>query len=419
MSITMTEFSPSFGLACPVYWLIGVNISKNYNLDYVKDIQTISNVCIFPKDVNNLTNATNRYFLPASEGNTAYTVVLLSNERFILGKNQYNFLFGKYEKNSKRLKLTVEEGKVYYFDIGDGYIEFDAKASYDTLGFIDRSRFVSDYKPVKSQFKYSVIPLNGYMSYEKFKEAGTTVSNVSNTAKSLPVIKIKSKAELDAFKEKTKDAIDYSNSKSQYYTTFDYEMNNINFNKYDALLVFVIAPDLSTRYTVDYVKNGYGKYEIGITEISPPAALTAGASWLVVVKIEKDESLASCNALISSKVYPDGLYDTDNKKAVGRYVHPLYVENEETPCAVTLFDDGRFTFTFGAESDFTSYGFYEESNVRLKLKGEEGDVYYFDLKDGQIIFDADASSSGHSVVKRVDDATAFVKTEPPSKSYYV
>ena len=61
--------------------------------------------------------------------------------------------------------------------------------------------------------------------------------------------------------------------------------------------------------------------------------------------------------------------------------------------SITLFDNGRFTFIFSVYSSYVGLGDYDLEENRLTLRTDDGKhIYFFDIVDDALIFDAGASS---------------------------
>lgn len=74
--------------------------------------------------------------------------------------------------------------------------------------------------------------------------------------------------------------------------------------------------------------------------------------------------------------------------------HYVFEESEDfMKPAVTLMEDGRFSFMFSMISSYIGIGTYEIKDDRLTLHTDDGKfVYVFDIVEDTIVFDAEASS---------------------------
>ena len=62
--------------------------------------------------------------------------------------------------------------------------------------------------------------------------------------------------------------------------------------------------------------------------------------------------------------------------------------------SISLYDSGEFVFSFSPLSSYIGHGSYTLEDDRLVLQTEDGVfTYEFDVVNGNLVFDADASSS--------------------------
>jgi hypothetical protein len=124
----------------------------------------------------------------------------------------------------------------------------------------------------------------------------------------------------------------------------------------------------------------------------PEAGDTAMAGWLIAVEVSNEDisSIASVDSYISSTHHPDS--GTVNANLIRTYV---FKESEDftKSASVSLFDNGKFSFTFSPISSYIGFGQYEIDKDRLTLNTDDGKfTYVFDMVDDTLVFDAPASS---------------------------
>ena len=231
-------------------------------------------------------------------------------------------------------------------------------------------------------------------TYEKMLEsAGIPKYAAVNRIQYLPVVRVRSTAQLQEFREEMSPYLDedrtYSDVSSlkEAFETYD----ELFFSSNTLFLVYLTEEKTSHRHTVEYIQKSAAQLSIGIQVQEPDSGEEAMEGWILSISVPTDQlrDVEECEAHISSTLFPDR--GTANATPIRTYI---FTGSEDIiKPSVTLFDNGVFSFTFSAISSYLGIGTYEIENDRLTLHTDDGQfTYVFDMVEDHLEFDAAASS---------------------------
>ena len=241
-------------------------------------------------------------------------------------------------------------------------------------------------------------------TYSKMIEIGGISPNAyMNKIQYMPVVKIEDVNELQSFMQKMNGfmSFDKSYSDAPSFNEVKAEYNEEFFNTSSLLLAYASSPTTAHRYTVDNITKSEGIITVNIAEIDPKGGDTATESWLVAVRVSKEDTADAekIDALISSVQYPNR--GTANATLIRTCV--FEDSKEIIKPSISLYDNGMFQFTFSAYSSYIGVGNYTIENNRMTLNTDDGKfTYVFDMvkKDD----DDPKYSTAHGEMKFVFDA---------------
>ena len=128
--------------------------------------------------------------------------------------------------------------------------------------------------------------------------------------------------------------------------------------------------------------------------------------WLVVIPIPNDE----IKEITTVKIRQNSAIHMDTETASAD-IMAMYLFRDSSdvikPC-VTLFDNGRFHFTFSALSSYIGMGEYTEKNGKLILNTYDNYSYVFEITDNGIVFREKESTTGSNMWE-ITEGTFFEK----------
>jgi hypothetical protein len=290
-------------------------------------------------------------------------------------------------------------------DESEGRIDIRTR---DVEAFINEHKGNTVVKDIAHDFFRCQVGYSEEAFFKMFETAENRDTIILSSAQHLPVIKIDSTAELDSFYKKMGDYFEFAQSYdeapafSEVAEKYDEEFFKTN----TLFLIYITEPSTSNRHDVEYVRKQGDKLTIGIMRSEPEAGYTAMAGWLIAVEVSNEDisSIASVDSYISSTHHPDS--GTVNANLIRTYV---FKESEDftKSASVSLFDNGKFSFTFSPISSYIGFGQYEIDKDRLTLNTDDGDfTYVFDMVDDTLVFDA-ADSSKQTWFSGIYDGAVF------------
>ncbi len=258
------------------------------------------------------------------------------------------------------------------------------------------------------EITFSASTINHYNTYvDEMIEAGAAVRNDYHSAdrRHLPVVKISSTKELEYFKEKMGGAsvLDIKWSDVPSFEELSHKYVDSYFEDNTLLLIYACsAGGENDRFCIDSVQEIDGVLTIDFMNVIPFSHHSHFSNWMIGVDIPKSYDLSEVrayDAVIASYLnYKGAIVKStididmfDYSVIVKRYVNVQHSNVSNSP-AVTLFNNGMFSLVYSQKSEHISYGNYKLADTRLTLYDVNGDVFYFDIKDGLISFDEKASS---------------------------
>lgn len=211
----------------------------------------------------------------------------------------------------------------------------------------------------------------------------------------LPVMEINSVSQLAEFERNMEGLMDFSLSypdKDEFTTpSFDQIKKEYteDFFKGSSLFLVYISSGAPERYTAERITLCDGKLSFGIKEALYASTDTAASGWLMCISVSKDQIKGASDV----SAYRSSADDRDNtleKRPVSAYVYTG--SGQVTKPSVMFFRDGTFQLN-GSPADSALYmGGYQLIGERLILCEGNGSVFVFTLRDGNMVFDREASS---------------------------
>ena len=256
-------------------------------------------------------------------------------------------------------------------------------------------RFINQHKnnPVVKNVGYSFrcCPVDNSDNFQKMFEMGGITANGTGA---LPTVKITSTKQLADFVNKMDPFMNFDLSYDDTPTFYEIsrEFTDEYFENNTLLLIYASGNTSSDRFSIEYARKSLGVLSLGVMRDVYSAGDTVKSGWLVCMNVENKniKDVYGIEAYVSSFHYPDS--GTSTATAIKQYT---FKESEEKLLKpnFTLFDNGKFTFTFSGISSYLGVGEYDLENGRLTLKTDDGRfVYCFDEVDGKMVFDAETSS---------------------------
>lgn len=420
LTVGITEIFPDAGSSVYCSWLVGVDVPKSVTND-VNTFEAKLTSCISSKGMSYYTD-----FIftdsPTSSSNIDYSkifkryavneekikcaVTLFNNGKFSFwfGWETHYIGYGNYEQKNGRLKLLCDDGNVYYFDVVNDQISFDAKASSEVRreiedGTVFSAEIISvpsdtDSSPSQAEkFSYVTSPID-YVKIEEIKAAGFNVTHlVLDSKQHLPYVRIESMSELEDFKNKMDSRMNFNRSYADA-PSFNKVYGNYNtayFKTNTLLLIFPYPTASNNRFAVEFVNKHYKIFQVGISVIESAVKDKNENGWIIAVNIPNKEYGIDEAERIDVELVATINESTESSKILAQYV---FVESEDVlKPTVTLYENGRFMFTFAAISSYIGFGNYKIENDRLMLYTDDLHKYYFDIDVDKLIFDAEVSST--------------------------
>lgn len=265
----------------------------------------------------------------------------------------------------------------------------------------DVEKFISDHKnnPVVKNVTWSYYACPVDFTCENFGKmigiGGMPTDAILSSKQSLATVKISSVKDLQNFRSKMKDTMNFDLKYSDVVSFNEAceEYTDEYFKNTSLYLVYAPGETPAHRLSIEYAKKSQGVLSIGIMKSIPDTfAEDVMQGWLVCISVPSEDlkDVERADSYISSTNYPNS--GTADAKVVRSY---LFADSKEViKPSFTLYDNGKFTFTFSGYSSYLGFGDYELENGKLTLKTADGQFVYcfYEKKDRTMVFDAENSS---------------------------
>ncbi len=232
-------------------------------------------------------------------------------------------------------------------------------------------------------------------NFQTFIDYGCFVPTNQSSIKHFPVIMIESRKELDDFVEYFNEKADLDKAFQDMGLTFRevsylYDTEYENFFENNVLFItYMVASNEDAYFEMDFAAVADKTLSIAAKEVNWTDSVDKYSStgWFIISEFSKDQlgEIESVSAYRTPAIpdYGDDLYSaTYTFKASS---------NEILKPNFTLYENGKFVFTFHPYTSYFGQGTYEINNNTLTLTTDEGYVYCFREKNGVYVFDAQNS----------------------------
>lgn len=289
---------------------------------------------------------------------------------------------------------TNDHPMYFYLHANDAWDEEIDIRTGDVEAFIDQHKNNAVVKKLSVGYYACPVDKTGENYANMTEIGGVPPSAHLSSIRFLPTVKITSVSQLEAFKNKMKDAMDFdlSTSDALSFNEIIKDYDDAHFQHATLYLIYATAHTKETYFTLEYAKSISDGLFIGIMESIPEPATETKQGWLVCINVPHTEAtgIRTVDAMITGQTYP--LSGMANAKVLRIYSFKDSKEEIIKPSFI-LYDNGEFNFTFSGYSSYVGFGYYELNEDRLTLKTADNRfIYCFDVKGDTMVFDADASS---------------------------
>ncbi len=231
-------------------------------------------------------------------------------------------------------------------------------------------------------------------NFQTFIDYGCFVPTNQSNIRHFPVVMIESRNELDDFVEYFNEKVDLDRAFQDMGLTFRevsylYDTQYENFFESNVLFItYMVASNEDAYFEMDYAAVTNKTLTLSVNEINWSDAVdNSPTGWFIISEISKDRlgEIEKVSAFVNpeSTEYSDDLYSvTYTFKASS---------NEIVKPSFTLYENGKFVFTFHPSSSYIGQGTYETDGDTLTLTTDEGFIYCFKKKNGAYFFNAENS----------------------------
>ena len=245
------------------------------------------------------------------------------------------------------------------------------------------------------EFTYEICPVErSGNNYGSMVDIGGVPpkANVSSI-QALPTVKITSVTELKKFKATLQPTMNFDLS---FWDTMTFNeivksCNDAYFREKTLILVYTTATAYSARYLPAYVTRNGNTLSVGITESTMGwGDSPTQAGWLICISVPNEavKKIDVIDARMHDRVY------TNDVQLLRTYVYVDTFSSRKP--TIVLQNNGTFSFVFTSyvpSNNYDASGSYYWLNDRVTLKTYDGNyTYHFDVVDGNLVFDGDASS---------------------------
>lgn len=222
---------------------------------------------------------------------------------------------------------------------------------------------------------------------------GIPADFMMSSTQALPVIKITNVTELQEFKKKAEDTMDFSRSVSEMPSFHEVSAgyDEAYFEDTTLVLIYMSVDSEAYGHSVEYAMKSMGVLSLGIEKAAYGGAANTVEGCLLSIGVPKSQlrGVTTVEAVVSSERYLDRVHG--NPEGVRYYTSSD--SDEFVKPGFALFPDGTFSFMFSAISSYLGYGEYTLEDGRLTMKTYDGKyIYCFDAVGDTMIFDEEASS---------------------------
>lgn len=239
--------------------------------------------------------------------------------------------------------------------------------------------------------------------------------NMDYTRYWIPVVKIESLAELDAFSSDMSPYFDFDLNypDAPSFSNFAVQFTDDFFKDSALLITYLFEETPANRHAIkDINMDGEGRMEISIQSFERAGEIE-NAGWFSIIRIDKAESLAikTCDAAITSTLQLTEGFPEGSPKEIYRF----FGENLKDDIQLQLYDQGNFILSLSPLRSYLADGRYSIENGYLVLRTWDGSfTYTFDWQEDGWRFKADLSSPLPNNLSSIADGSLFylVEKEP-------
>jgi len=281
-----------------------------------------------------------------------------------------------------------------YLKASDGY---DEMIDIRTEGVGEFIEFHKDNPVVKElgySWQASPVGDSDAIFSEMIRLGGGNDKMVLSSVRYLPAVRVKNRAELDAFvravsgeiKEKTYDGVPSFSQAAAVYDDGFFDGGN------ELVLVCADTRSSQDRVMPDYVRTDGGVITIGLNINEYDGGDGQRETWLVTIALREGQTADDMpvEAQISSVSYPERTFPN------GSLIRTYVSENSDSlgKRSISLYDSGEFVFTFSPVSSYLGCGYYTEKDGRLTLRTmDEAYVFALDRRGDTLVFSAGESTA--------------------------
>lgn len=328
-----------------------------------------------------------------------------------------------YDGDALYYLLQQENGELYlargYYD-GEGESDPDSddssirwlfKLAVDTTQDLDElDGFGARLPDIGYQSVYTWVnhSQEGYDAMVERAENRELERRYGNIERLTPLVKLDTKAELDAFYAGMSDYFAFTHDYGEY-TAFSKQAERYDgdfFEEHSLFIAYLVETMGSVRHELEEVRVEDGVLEIGICRLAPMAGDAVMEGWFLAVAVPKAD-IAGCTA------YDAYICAERDPNAVslprGKLIRSYEFEGEDVGqnASVSLYDSGEFVFMLSPLSSYLAHGEYTLENDRLTLITSDGRyTFVFDVEGDTLVFDASASS-GVAGYTGITDGSVF------------